>query len=199
MLLWISWAGAIGVGFFILGQYGFDRGEAASAPAEWPPGARVPFEAGRANLVMAAHPHCPCTRASLGELARLMARENGRLAAHVLFIRPDGLPPDWVEGDLWEAAAAIPGVTVLRDDGGRESRRFGALTSGQVVLYDAHARRRFQGGITAARGHEGDNYGSAAVRDLVERGRSERSETPVFGCSLREPRACATGVDGCRS
>lgn len=195
----LIWAGSVGSGLFVLWQYSLAPGVRASAPDAWPAQSTVGFVPGRANLVLAAHPHCPCTRASLAELARIVARESDRIAVHVLFVRPAGQPERWVDGDLWEAAAAIPGVEVLNDDGGREASRFGAHTSGQVVLFDAAGRRRFQGGITAARGHEGDNYGKAAVIGVVERGRAERGETPVFGCALDARRECSEEGGACPS
>ena len=40
---------------------------------------------------------------------RLMARAGGRLDAHVLFVEPADAPADWLQGDLWSEAAAIPG------------------------------------------------------------------------------------------
>jgi hypothetical protein len=42
----------------------------------------------------------------------------------------------------------------------------------------------FQGGITGARGHEGDNAGQAAVIELVAGGRPSVRQTRVFGCAL---------------
>jgi hypothetical protein len=39
---------------------------------------------------MAIHPHCPCSRASIGELSILMAHSRGRLAAFVVFVEPPG-------------------------------------------------------------------------------------------------------------
>jgi hypothetical protein len=79
-------------------------------------------------------------------------------------------------------------VTVLDDVDGTEARRFGALTSGQVVVYDADGRLRFSGGITPARGHAGDNAGRSAIIALLEGASSASVETPVFGCSLLDDR-----------
>jgi len=89
------------------------------------------------TLVMLAHPHCPCTKASIGELAAIMAHCQGRLTAYVLFIKPEGFSDDWEESDLWQAASRIPGVKVLIDDNGDEARLFHAARSGQTVLYDS--------------------------------------------------------------
>jgi hypothetical protein len=133
---------------------------------------------------MLAHPHCPCTRASIGELALLMAHSQGRVTAYVLFLKPAGFSDDWEKTDLWHSAASIPGVKVMIDDGGAEARRFHAATSGQTMLYDAEGRLLFSGGITGSRGHAGDNAGRSAIVSLLNTGAAERAETFVFGCRL---------------
>jgi hypothetical protein len=183
-----------GTGF--LWSYERTPGAAAAALRQWPADSPVRRDADRATLVMLAHPHCPCTRASLGELARLMAQARGHVTAYVLFVKPSGFPDGWEQTDLLASAAAIPGVTVVRDDEGVEAGRFRAATSGQTMLYDAEGRLLFSGGITGGRGHEGDNAGRAAVVSLLDAGGAGRSETPVFGCPLfaREGE-CPTGKE----
>jgi hypothetical protein len=136
---------------------------------------------------MLAHPRCACTRASVEELSRLMARLRGRLEARVLFFQPASAPDGWSKTDLWRAAAAIPGVEIRRDAGGVEARRFGAETSGQVLLYDAVGRLLFSGGITALRGHAGDNAGSRAIAALLTRTEPGPAASPVLGCALLGP------------
>lgn len=185
----LLWLAAIGIGLAELWHYDWQRGVAATAPLSWPEAGPVAPLAGQARLVMLAHPRCPCTRASLAELARLMAQAQGRLAADVYFVQPPGTADDFVDTDLWHTAAAIPGVRVWRDPEGRTAARFGAETSGQVVLYDAAGQRRFQGGITLARGHEGDNAGRAAVLAALDGGAA--ADTPVYGCELRGTAATA--------
>ncbi len=182
----VSWIAALAAGFSIIWNYELTAAPAGVAPTEWPEEAGVPFQIGRPNLVLVAHPRCPCTRASLGELARLVAWADGNLAVHVLFTRPEGAPDGWTDTDLWASAALIPGADVRVDEGGRAAEHFGALTSGQVFVYDRAKRLQFAGGITAARGHAGDNAGSAAVLDVIEHGTTDRAQTPVFGCGLRE-------------
>ena len=159
-------------------------GRGAHPPSHWPEGSRIERSPGRATLVMLVHPQCPCSRASIAELAVLMTHLQGRLSAHVLFLQPASLPDDWTQTDLWESAAAIPGVEAIRDADGVEARRFDAATSGQVVLYDTTGKLLFSGGITPARGHSGGNSGRDAILALLGGSPSEWSETPVFGCAL---------------
>ena len=178
------WLSATGVGIGLLWDYENTPGTAAAAPARWPEGSRLrPSDEG-ATLVLVAHPHCPCTRASIGELSRLMAQAEGRVTAYVLFVKPQGFAVEWEKTDLWSSAAAIPGVQVVRDDGGAEALHFRAATSGQVTLYDRAGRLLFSGGITSARGHAGDNEGRAAIVSLLNTGEAGLGETPVYGCPL---------------
>jgi hypothetical protein len=177
-------AGSIHLYCWILWGYENRPGVSAEAPLLWPAESRIQRATDRATLVMLAHPHCPCTRASIGELASLMAHSQGRLNAYVLFLKPEGFTEEWEKTDLWESAVMIPGVTAMIDDGGAEARRFHAATSGQTILYGADGRLLFTGGITGSRGHAGDNAGRSSIVSLVNAGTAERTETFVFGCPL---------------
>ncbi len=196
----LGWMAAVAGGFSTIWNYEWKTSADAVTPSQWPAQAGIPFEPGRPNLVMIAHPHCPCTRASMEELAKITARSGERLASHILFIRPSGVSADWTNTDLWASAAAIPGADVRIDDGGRAAEHFGALTSGQVVVYDRFAHLQFAGGITAGRGHPGDNPGSSAILSVVARGTADTALTPVFGCALRNaPVECSAGSASCGS
>lgn len=133
-------------------------------------------------LVMLAHPHCPCTRASLAELERLMAR--GDADACVLFLRPRDQREGWETTDLWKTAAAIPRVRVVADTDGLLARAFGAETSGHVLFYNPAGALLFSGGITATRGHEGPSAGGDAILAALrgEDPASDRANT--YGCPL---------------
>src|SRR6266480_1324584 len=159
----ISWLLVIVFGLWILWGYENSPGKAAAPPHQWPADSKIQPARDHPTLVILAHPHCPCTRATIGELASIMAHSQGRLTAYVLFVKPAGFSEEWEKSDLWQSAASIPGVTALIDDEGAEANRFHAATSGQTLLYDAGGRLRFSGGITGARGHSGDNAGQAAI------------------------------------
>jgi hypothetical protein len=148
----------------------------------------MPHDLKLPTLVMFLHPHCPCSRASIGELAVLMAHCQGRVVVHLLFLQPAEIDSNWVLTDTWKSAGQIPGVTVHRDDAGREARLFGAETSGETGLYDAKGRLIFHGGITISRGHSGDNAGRDTLEALLMGYPTQPADTPVFGCSLFECR-----------
>jgi hypothetical protein len=180
----VLWLFLISTGIGVLWNYESTPGVAAAAPDRWPADSRIRRAPDHPTLVMLAHPHCPCTRASIGELARLMTQAQGRVTAYVLFVKPPDFAAGWEQTDLLTSAAAIPGVTVVRDDDGVEARRFRAATSGQTVLYDAAGQLLFSGGITSARGHAGDNAGRTAIVSLLTTDEAAQRETPVFGCPI---------------
>jgi hypothetical protein len=178
------WLLLVVTGLSILWSYENAPGMGAKPPNSWPAKSQIQRATDRATLVMLAHPHCPCTRASIGELALLMAQSQGRVTAYVLFLKPPGFSDEWEKTDLWQSAASIPGVNVLIDESGAEALRFHAATSGQTMLYDADGRLLFSGGITGSRGHAGDNAGRSSIVSLLNTGTAERAETFVFGCQL---------------
>jgi hypothetical protein len=82
-------------------------------------------------------------------------------------VRPHGTPDGWDDTDLRRSAAEIPGVTVMSDLDEAEADLFSAQASGQTMLYDASGKLLFSGGITASRGHSGDNAGSSSIVSFV--------------------------------
>jgi hypothetical protein len=183
----VVWVTALAAGLSLIYGYAATPGRSGICPQRWPIGGPVIADPTRANLVMLVHPHCPCSRASLAQLERIMALCGAQLAANILFLEPRVPTPVWRDTELWRRAAAISGIRCIPDPGGVEARRFGAMTSGHVLLYDRSGKLLFSGGITVARGHEGDSAGSSAVIGLVA-GKPDRVRTVVFGCPLFEAR-----------
>jgi hypothetical protein len=189
------WLAVAVAGLSVLWRFDNAPGEGATAPAHWPLNSALAQAPGRPTLVMLAHPQCSCTLASLEELREALARAHDRPKTYVLFLKPDGFANGWEQTESWRIASAIPDVTVVRDDRGREANRFGAATSGQTLLFDADGALLFSGGITAARGHAGDNAGRSEIVSLLNHEHSPRPRslnpaqplrdaTNVFGCPL---------------
>lgn len=144
---------------------------------------------------MFLHPHCPCSRASVANLARIAARLANRVRITVALVAPPGVNESWVQGSLHDAVQQVPAVTIRIDGNGREARLFGALTSGQTYLYTGSGDCTFAGGITPLRGHEGDNPGIDAILALILTGSSEISTWPVTGCPLFDDAEAGTSVE----
>jgi hypothetical protein len=184
----LLWATAVVFGLVQLWRYENAPGIAASAPATWPDNDSIPRPRHRPTLVVLIHPQCSCSRATLSELERLQARLQREVDTYVLMLSP-ATKRDWTRSPLWQRAAAIQGITVVADGDGRQAARFGGYTSGQALLYDTAGMLVFSGGITASRGHEGDNAGRTAIEQLVAHASADRSSTFVFGCALFGPAA----------
>ena len=185
----LAWGGLGAFGFWRLWEYETTPGAAGTPARRWPAGTSVPLDPSRPTLVLLLHPRCPCARASLDELERLVARCRGLMTVHVLACKPRGFPAGWERTGLWRRAEAIPGVSVHGDEGGDEAARFGAVTSGDARLYDPRGRLLFRGGLTDTRGHAGGSAGCAAIRALLAGEPAATSETPVYGCPLCQPEA----------
>ncbi len=184
-----AWILVTATGLSALWRYENAPGPASIPPTDWPSESRIKRASDRATLIMLSHPHCPCTRASIEELNKLMAQAQGRVVAYVLFLKPTDTSTDWEKTDLWQTAARIPGVKVVADDNGIEASHFNAVTSGQTALYDVDGHLLFSGGITSARGHSGDNAGRSAIVSLLTAGDADRTATAVFGCPLYSNRS----------
>jgi hypothetical protein len=178
------WLAGGAAGLALVAQYDYAAGIAGAAPTRWPSDATIPLSEHGHTLVLFAHPRCPCTRASLGELERLVARCPEGLTVWVVFYQPAGADAPWKQTDQWSAAEKIPHVTVMSDAGGAEARRFNARTSGHAMLYSPGGELAFSGGITTARGHAGDNDGRSAIEAAVRHGACAAGETPVYGCPI---------------
>ncbi len=176
------WAVLTVAGLAVLAAHQIQPGKAAERRDFWPAAAKFPRDLTKPTLVMLAHPGCPCTRASLRELERILGEGAGRLTAHVIFLAVTGVV-DAHSGSI-AMARAISGVHVHLDSAPDEAEIWGARTSGQVFLYSPDGQLRFSGGITPSRGHEGLNIGHSAIVSFVRNGRLETGQAPVFGCSL---------------
>lgn len=180
----IAWGVCLLVGYVFSVDEQARPAPAGQAPSHWPASAPVAGPSGRPVLTVFIHPYCPCSRATLAELAGILELRPGAVDARVVFSSDPRLSTPAGESPLLRQARAIPGVTVLADQGGGLARQFGATTSGYAVLYDASGRLRFFGGLTAARGHRGPNSGSDLVLARLDGTGPASGCHATFGCPL---------------
>ncbi|MDB5340781.1 MAG: hypothetical protein JWN70_6400 [Planctomycetaceae bacterium] len=171
-----------GVG--VIANYQWRPAPSGQTPERWPNSASIASPAGKPVLLMFLHPHCPCSRASLAELTRLMAQVRGKATIQLLFFASEQFEQPAGECPLWKKAITIPDVQVDRDIDGVLARQFGAYSSGKVLLYDRTGQLQFAGGITAGRGHGGDNPGARAIVGALNGQRVLQRSYPVFGCPI---------------
>jgi hypothetical protein len=155
----------------------------------WPTSSRISRADDRPTLLFFIHPRCPCTRASVAEIERLLAghslTERQLPAVVVVATIPSQAPMEWRDTNTLQRAMHLPNATLFWDYGGEESKLFGAIASGTVMLHRQDGTRTFAGGVTAARGHEGDNVGSERLFEaLVDNHSRPLEPTPAFGCRL---------------
>src|SRR5437764_1303219 len=89
------WLLTIGAGGLATYRYQATPGRIGRACARWPADAFIPLDPKKMTLIMFAHPKCPCTRASVEELNRILARTEGTVVAHVVFMKPEEVAADW--------------------------------------------------------------------------------------------------------
>lgn len=176
------WAAIVVTGSVAMMDYSTRPGRAAAAPAK----VAIDENSVRPVLQIYLHPYCPCSRATMAELARLIARNPDKLDVEALFYRPVDETEDWVKTDIWDQALKIPDVkvSIISD---AELKHSGAIVSGQALLYDTSGQLVFSGGITGSRGNEGDNLGRYSIEEYVRTGSVTASTTPVFGCVISAP------------
>jgi hypothetical protein len=172
----VVWMLAVLAGMGLLQRYAACPGDDGAPAVCWPSVTCLTLAPDRPTLVLFVDANCPCSRASLTELKRVSARAAPPVATIIV-----------ISGGTSRAAedaAAGPGVRVVIDDRGLETARFGVATSGHALLFDTSGRLLFSGGITHARGHEGDSLGSAAILARIAGTERSRCDTPVFGCPI---------------
>lgn len=195
---WVgAWLAAIATGEWLVVSYAMEAAPEVAAAATWPQDSSLARAAGGPTLLVFLHPHCPCSRATLAELERLLARAPAHAATRVVLAWDGACEPDWDARGLRERAAALGIAEVALDPGALEARRFGATTSGEVLLYAADGTLAFQGGITPSRGHEGESVGRQALAELLHGREPRRRRAPAYGCALLDAAPGAAGGSRC--
>src|SRR5436190_16865533 len=91
----LVWCAAVAAGLRTLWSYESAPGDIADAPLRLPADPTIARSSNLASLILFIHPKCPCSRATIGELARLMTECSGKLTATVLMLRPASELEGW--------------------------------------------------------------------------------------------------------
>jgi hypothetical protein len=186
LLLGSFWLSAIAA-FAYLATYDLTPGNKGVEPSVWPAASGIVPARNKCNAVVFLHPRCFCSLATANELAKIMSREENRLKVHVI-VRPTRRAEEASASSSTSSATtpAHDAQLSIQDSNSRLIKTIDSLP-GHVLLFGANGNLIFAGGITASRGHEGDNLGAdAMLKAMCESRRSTVSTTPVFGCSLEE-------------
>ena len=108
----LLWLGAAATGISVLWAWDNGAGRAADSRPQWPT-TRLARAEDRPTLVLLAHPHCTCTRASLAELGEILGRAQTRPKTFVVFLKPRGFADGWEQTNLWATASRLPEPTPM--------------------------------------------------------------------------------------
>lgn len=177
-----------------LHAYMSQPGSTADTPTHWPSDPGVVRSRGW-TIVLAAHPECPCTPASIDELATAVrARAGVELIALARTPHRAAAVPDTPSLQKLRRLSQEADVRIVPDPGGDTAAAFGALTSGHTVVYGPDGTLAFSGGVTPSRGMRGPNTGRAVITRLLEGQPPRASTAPVFGCPLCGPASPAANA-----
>jgi hypothetical protein len=179
----LAWVAAVVAAFGALQHYAATEGAAYAPSPRAQEILRKYWQPGHGLVVMAVHPLCPCTSASLSELGDLLARSEGRCRAIVVEYQPEHPSPDW-ESSPNTIELGGKTVPVIMDRGGVLATSLGAATSGHLVFVDPQGKIQFHGGLTIARGHRGRSPAQDAILASLKGGDVTLKSAPVYGCSL---------------
>ena len=168
--------------------YDFRPGRLGGARMSWPADSSLHRDPAHTTAVAFLHPRCVCSDATVTQLIRTVKAQPG-----VEVVVPVFVPAESAAEAAWEQSpyvqrlrAALPQARIVFDRGGAEAQRFGAWTSGTVLVYDAAGREIFRGGITNRRGGEDENPGRQRfARTIAAPAEAAPAQaSPVFGCSI---------------
>ena len=182
----LVWVLLISLGIGALERYTLTPGKLGSVPTAWPPNSKLQHSF-NSTLMVFLHPECACSEATVTELGKLLTRVPKTTVVYAVFVQPKGWSEIDVKSDLWQRVEKIPNVHLVLDKDRSEANVFGALTSGHTLLYGKDGQLAFSGGITGARGHEGDNEGEEKVVAILNNDNpAQLAQTKIFGCELFE-------------
>jgi len=173
------WVIGLGVGLKTTLNYETAPAAPGSAPKIWPAKSTIRRVSGLSTIVVMAHPHCPCTRATIGELALLMARLQNRVAATVGTQAVTTL--EHGEFDLVLMDIQMPELNGLEATKMIRTKEVGTGRHVPIVAMTAHAMKGDQDACIAA---GMDGYLSKPIRaaelfETIERHLGAKSQTAV--------------------
>ena len=177
------WCAALVSGFALVHAQMSTPGDARPAPSAWPEDTSLSLDSDAPTILLFAHPRCPCTRATIRQLATTPpdVRDSLTLVLSGPRLRTyENQPLATLANELLEAEIAL-------DPTGAEARRFGAHTSGHIVVYSPSGQLLFSGGITPGRGHEGPTDALTAFTRALRDAEASTHPSLVYGCPIFSP------------
>jgi hypothetical protein len=177
----LTWGCVLAGGFGLLIRYEATPAQTGAPPA----GENATFRDGKSfSVVIGLHPHCPCSRATVAELLKIYSHVPDKTKITALVFKPGSEPDSWIECVSLSTLQKMNATIVVDTDGGRAAA-LGLNTSGQIQIYSPQGKLLYNGGITGARGHAGDNIGESRALALIREEIQSAESAPTFGCSIK--------------
>lgn len=187
VILAVVWLCAVAIVSGWLVVRSTSAGPRQAGPDSWPATILGPQSSDRLSIVVALHPKCPCSKATITQLSEL-ARALGDTAEFVaLLLVPSGMDADWMHSNTRDQLATLPSCRVILDHRGEAARALGMRTSGHVQAFSPDGSLVFSGGVTPSRGDLGPCAPLEVLSALASRpaeGNGPPAAAPVFGCQL---------------
>lgn len=198
VLLWLA---ALVGGLSVLHSYGGQDAPTDAVVNHWVDVSELGPTSDATTMLFFVHPKCPCTSASIDELAELLRELDAskRPDLRVVIRTPERseIALEWKEEALRGRLAALPNSTLIDDQGGAIARAFGANTSGLLLMFNDAGELTYRGGVTASRGHRGPSTARKTLSQVLN-GTHTFGDAPVFGCALFDE-TCPEPTDCCGS
>src|SRR5580704_15651034 len=123
LVLLATWGAVVVSGILFLEADAARTGDGGTPAGRWLAGSRIQLDDRRSTLLIFLHPHCPCSRASVGELAYIVDRCRDRVSVHAILLGTPFLHR-WGRSEIERDLAGLADVHVDPDRGGAEARRF---------------------------------------------------------------------------
>lgn len=181
-----AWALMVAAGQALLLEHTTTAGDPGAPPLALPPtiASTLHWDRQQPLLLLAAHPQCPCLPATLTELRRALAASSPP-TLRVLLHTPSAPPAEWDAAADAALRRALPAGALVDDRDGALAATLRLRTSGHVLLFGVDGSLRFSGGVTAGRGHEGDNRAGRTLAAQLANTGNPVATTAVFGCPLQ--------------
>src|SRR5580704_15703661 len=86
LVLLATWGAVVVSGILFLEADAARTGDGGTPAGRWLAGSRIQLDDRRSTLLIFLHPHCPCSRASVGELAYIVDRCRDRVSVHAILL-----------------------------------------------------------------------------------------------------------------
>ena len=80
----VAWVSLVAAGFVLLWRYASAPGAEGHVPLDWPSASTLTRAADRAQMLVFVHPRCTCSRATIAELGKTLARVPDKVATTVV-------------------------------------------------------------------------------------------------------------------